>query len=111
VNKRTAADAQRIAAGTVITGNWDPKNEAVPVLPNTATPLDVMVEAMRRAYRLGGPLAAAPYAERAAPYLHAKISSIELKTPTAPGMGNTANAPRMRIEFVKPKKEEDTDGS
>lgn len=91
------ADAARIRAGNVIKGNWG--EEAMPELPKSATPLDVMIEAMRRAYRLGGPIAAFPFAEKAAPYLHAKISSIELRTPTpgaAAGLGT-----RFLVEFVK----------
>jgi hypothetical protein len=58
-----------------------------------------MIEAMRRAYKLGGPIAAFPYAEKAAPYLHAKISSIELKTPTPQGLGGVGA--RFVVEFVK----------
>lgn len=89
--------ADRINKGLAIKGNWG--EEPMPELPNSATPLDVMIEAMRRAYRLGGPIAAFPYAEKAAPYLHAKISSIELRTPTpgaAAGLGT-----RFLVEFVK----------
>lgn len=44
-----------------------------------ATPLDVMIEAMRQAYKIGGALAAASYAEKAAPYVHGKINPIDLK--------------------------------
>ncbi len=40
-------------------------------------PLDVMMEAMRDAYKAGGAVAAFPFAKDAAPYLHAKLSSIE----------------------------------
>jgi hypothetical protein len=49
-------------------------------LPPEATPLDVMVMAMRVAYKKGGALAAAPYAEKAAPYMHARIAQMELKS-------------------------------
>lgn len=49
-------------------------------LPPEATPLDVMVMAMRAAYRKGGALAAQPYARDAAPYLHARIAQMELKS-------------------------------
>lgn len=50
-------------------------------LPDTATPLDIMMCAMRKAYREGGPIAAFPYAEKTAPYLHARIAQMELKNP------------------------------
>jgi hypothetical protein len=40
------------------------------------TPLDVMLDAMREAYRKGGATAAAPFAKEAAPYVHAKLSSV-----------------------------------
>lgn len=54
-------------------------------LPRDATPLDVMLMAMRKAYELYGSLRASEYAEKCAPYLHAKIASIELKgNDTAP---------------------------
>lgn len=50
-------------------------------LPDTATPLDIMLCAMRTAYREEGPRAATYYAEKAAPYLHARIAQMELKNP------------------------------
>jgi hypothetical protein len=50
-------------------------------LPESATPLDIMMCAMRTAYRKGGPEAAFPYAEKTAPYLHARIAQMELKNP------------------------------
>lgn len=50
-------------------------------LPDTATPLDIMMCAMRKAYRDGGPMMAFPYAEKTAPYLHARIAQMELKNP------------------------------
>ena len=50
-------------------------------LPADATPLDVMMMAMRKAYTQGGSIAAFPYAEKCAPYIHARIAQIELKNP------------------------------
>lgn len=50
-------------------------------LPLDATPLDVMLMAMRKAYHLGGSIAATPYAEKCAPYIHARIAQVELKNP------------------------------
>lgn len=50
-------------------------------LPPDATPLDVMMMAMRVAYRKGGAIAAQPYARDAAPYVHARIAQMELKNP------------------------------
>lgn len=49
-------------------------------LPADATPLDVMLMAMRKAYKLGGSIAATPYAEKCAPYIHARIAQMELKS-------------------------------
>lgn len=48
-------------------------------LPKDATPLDVMLAAMRSAYDRAGPEAAAVFAKEAAPYLHAKIAQMELR--------------------------------
>lgn len=98
--KKSYADAARIGAGEILGGGWAPEEDKFPALPTNATPLDVMVEAMRRAYKLGGPIAAFPYAEKAAPYLHAKISSIELKTPSPTGSSNAGS--KFLVEFVKP---------
>jgi hypothetical protein len=54
-------------------------------LPKDATPLDVMLAAMRCAYNRAGPEAAAVYAKDAAPYLHARIAQMILKgDPVAP---------------------------
>jgi hypothetical protein len=50
-------------------------------LPDDATPLDVMLAAMRSAYDRAGPEAAAVFAKEAAPYLHARIAQMELKNP------------------------------
>lgn len=57
------------------------EGEAGVALPADATPLDVMMMAMRKAYLKGGSIAAFPYAEKCAPYLHARIAQIELKNP------------------------------
>lgn len=46
-------------------------------LPDNATPLDVMMMAMRAAFKVGGSLAAAPYAEKCAPYIHARLANIQ----------------------------------
>lgn len=48
------------------------------LLVNGKTPLDVMVEAMRKVYEESGPVAAVPYAKECAPYMHPKIQSIEI---------------------------------
>lgn len=76
--------------------------ESLVELPAGTTPLDVMIMAMRRAYLLGGSMAAAPYAERAAPYIHAKISSIELKNPLT-GQGASGKPTPFQVQFVDPK--------
>jgi hypothetical protein len=72
-------------------------------LPPGTTPLEVMVEAMRVAYRVSGPLGAFPFAEKAAPYIHAKIGSLELKNPEDPKTGKVQPF-RFEVELVKPKK-------
>lgn len=43
------------------------------------TPLEIMLEGMREAYKAGGPLAAMPFAKEAAPYVHPKLSSVAAK--------------------------------
>jgi hypothetical protein len=45
------------------------------------TPLEVMIQAMREAFDKGGAVAAFPFAKDAAPYMHAKISAVELSGP------------------------------
>lgn len=42
------------------------------------TPLEVMLQAMREAYEKDGAPAAVPFAKECAPYIHPKISNIEL---------------------------------
>lgn len=74
-----------------------------PDLPPNATPLDILMMAMKRAYLLGGSIAAAPYAEKAAPYIHGKISSIELKNPIGGGASGSGKPVPFRIEFVEPQ--------
>jgi hypothetical protein len=44
------------------------------------SPLEVMLEAMQYAYDEGGPVMAFNYAKDAAPYMHAKIASIDMTT-------------------------------
>lgn len=86
---RGTAKAQSVAvANDIASGrrHWiehDDKGNRKP-LPADATPLDVMLMAMRRAYELYGSLAAADYAEKAAPYLHAKMSPAEPVRPVQP---------------------------
>lgn len=36
-----------------------------------------MLMAMRKAYLVGGSIAAAPYAEKCAPYIHARLANIQ----------------------------------
>lgn len=43
------------------------------------TPLEVMIKAMREAYNKGGAIAAFNLAKDCAPYMHARINSIDLK--------------------------------
>lgn len=57
------------------------KEELGEELPADATPLDVMMMAMRAAYKQGGSLMAAPYAEKCAPYIHAKLANITAQGP------------------------------
>lgn len=68
-----------------------------------ATPLDVLVEAMREAYEVGGAMFAASYAKEAAPYIHAKIANIELRpvgsNPTAPAV-NKLGLESIYVDFI-----------
>lgn len=70
-------------------------------LPEDATPLDVMLMAMRAAYKLGGSLYAAPFAEKAAPYLHPKVTSIELRNPSETDVAEKNKRTPLLVEFVK----------
>lgn len=79
---RSKAIADAIAAGERVI------EEAGEELPADATPLDVMMLAMRAAYKIGsakgpgqGAIAAFPYAEKAAPYIHARIAQMQLIPP------------------------------
>lgn len=103
VKSRKVADAY--AAGT-----RKVPDETFELEPDV-TPLDVMLMAMHRAYVIGGSILAAEYAEKAAPYIHGKISSIELKNPmqSAPAKeGETASGDgriAFKVEFVDAAKE------
>ena len=69
--KRSKKVANEIAEGT--RDLTEPEGD----LPPGATPLDVMMMAMRKAFKEGGSLAAAPYAEKCAPYIHARLANIQ----------------------------------
>lgn len=69
--QRSKKVANEIAEGT--RDLTEPEGE----LPPGATPLDVMMMAMRKAFKVGGSLAAAPYAEKCAPYIHARLANIQ----------------------------------
>lgn len=49
------------------------------MLDGGITPLEVMFRAMKEAYENSGAIAAFPYAERIAPYVHPRLSSVEAK--------------------------------
>lgn len=97
--RRSKAIADAYAAGTRI-----PPEEESFELPQNATPLDVLVMSMRRAFMVGGSMLAAQYAEKAAPYMHGKISTIELKNvarnPNGEGGGQSGPQPFL-ISFVQ----------
>ncbi len=81
--KRTNAPPTKKAAERILNG------ELLGALKNgelhpDATPLDVMIEAMRQAYKIGGAILAAPFAKEAAPYVHGKINNIDLKQTMQP---------------------------
>ncbi|MCL2887471.1 MAG: hypothetical protein FWF20_12005 [Betaproteobacteria bacterium] len=62
------------------------------------TPLEVMIEAMRDAYKEGGAVAAFGFAKDAAPYMHAKIAAMEL---TGKGGGPIESVNMSKDEFQK----------
>lgn len=108
-NLANTATARSIkVADEIAAGVRNIPEEKYDELPPNATPLDILVMAMRRAYLIGGSIAAAPFAEKAAPYLHGKISSIELKNPVGGGSaaGESGKPVPFRVEFVDPKPEE-----
>ncbi len=53
---------------------------ALRALTSGLTPLDIMLEAMRKAYESGGAKEAMPFAIAAAPYMHPKLANIDAKT-------------------------------
>lgn len=95
VSQKTKEAAQRILNGdsTIPKGAME--------LPLDATPLDVMIEAMRVAYALGGALGAFSFAKEAAPYLHARINAITLSNPTNPD--GDVKPFKFEVEFVASK--------
>lgn len=52
---------------------------AVRALAEGVTPLDVMLQAMREAYAIGGAKAAHPFAKEAAPYVHPRLAALMAK--------------------------------
>ena len=88
------------AAERILNGKLNLTREDVD-LPDDATPLDVMIEAMRVAYKLGGALGAFGYAKEAAPYLHARINAITLNNGT--GQDGEVTAFKYEVEFVPAK--------
>jgi len=99
VKKAATRRSQKIA-DQYAAGDRKPPPEEAPELPDDATPLDVMVMAMRRAFMIGGSIHAAQYAEKAAPYMHGKISTVELKnTVRTGGSGETGPVPFV-VQFV-----------
>jgi hypothetical protein len=96
---RSKRIAEEIAAGTrYLLEDGDP-------LPADATPLDIMLGAMRKAYRDKGFDAAFPYAEKTAPYIHARIAQMTLK-------GDTTAPLRLLFAWAgeEAPAEADTDG-
>jgi hypothetical protein len=71
-------------------------------LKEGTTPLDVMLEAMREAYEAGGAKAAMPFAKEAAPYLHAKLASIEANVNGVIGQYAAQPVPVEEREPMKP---------
>lgn len=98
-----ARERSVLVANEIAAGKRNILEEEHSELPPNATPLDVLLMAMRRSYMVGGSLLAAEYAEKAAPYIHGKISSIELKNPTGVQGQQGAGQPiAFRVEFVDP---------
>lgn len=65
--------------GSVTAATKRRQDVALKALQDGTTPLEVLLEAMRDAYKEGGAMLAMPYAKEAAPYVHPKLSSIEAK--------------------------------
>jgi hypothetical protein len=80
-------------------------------MPKGFTPLQVMEAAMARAWELGGPLFAFNFAKEAAPFRHAKLSSLSAGGGFGGGGQNGGGAQvarvRVEVEFVRPTKKED----
>lgn len=52
---------------------------AIRALTEGKTPLEVMLEAMREAYQVGGAAAAFVFAKECAPFMHPKLSAVDAK--------------------------------
>lgn len=61
--------------------NQTNRNLAEWVMQSGLAPLEVMINAMRGALECGDEKSAVTYATAAAPYVHARIQSVELKNP------------------------------
>lgn len=48
------------------------------------TPLEVMVQAMREAFKTGGALAAFQYAEKVAPFMHPRLQAVSARVRSDP---------------------------
>src|SRR5207302_8270258 len=71
---RTGAGRKR---GTVTAKTRRRQEVALRALEQGTTPLEVILEAMREAYRQQGAAAAVPYAKEAAPYVHPRLSAVD----------------------------------
>lgn len=65
--------------GSVTPATKRRQDVALKALQDGTTPLEVLLEAMRDAYKEGGAMLAMPFAKEAAPYVHPKLSAIEAK--------------------------------
>lgn len=95
VKARTVAEKSLVAANRLLNGHSILSEDDLK-LPDHATPLDVMMQAMRKAYQTGGAMAAFPFARECAPYMHARISSMTLK----PGGSEQAQITRIVREIL-----------
>lgn len=65
--------------GSVSRETAERKSIAMKALAEGISPLDVMLGAMRTAWEAGDKKEAAGFAEKAAPYVHARLSAVEHK--------------------------------
>jgi hypothetical protein len=65
-------------------------------------PLDIMLEAMREAFRAGGAIQAFPFAVVVAPYLHPKLVGMQAKVHSKSDLQDLLESMQSNPSFLRP---------